>query len=321
MLDHKKLHWRGVLVGAACLVSPACGDGGPNRSSSTADANVSAGRILFSQMAGEHRDIYAIRPDGRGLQRLTTSSGEALWPDPSPDGRQIAYEDDEPTRAVIALIDADGGRRRVLTPSGFQGHPDWSPDARLVAYERDPAPGDNGVWTMRPDGSDLRRLTRNPYAGAECGCDGDPTFSPDGKQIVFARTRSESKGLGALFLMARDGSNPRRLTSWRFDPGAQLAWKPDGSQILASNNAHPQPGESSNLYVLSPDGSGLRALTHYQGGAPNALAGSWSPDGRRIAFKTDESGDFQLYLMDADGGKRRRITSDLIDPSGIVWGR
>jgi TolB protein len=306
------------IAGVGCALIAACGDDGSDRATSRA-GDVQGGRILFSEVTGEHRDIHAIRPDGSGLTRLTKSRGEAVWPDPSPDGRKIAYEDDEATRAVIALIDADGGQRRVLTPSGYQGHPDWSPDGRWIALERDPAPGDNGVWLMRPDGSDLRRLTRNPYAGVECGCDGDPTFSPDGRQIAFARTRSESKGLGALFVMNSDGSHLRRLTSWRFDPGAQLAWKPDGSRIMVSDNSEPGPGESSNVYVMRPDGSGVHALTHFKGGHPNALAGSWSPNGRQMVIKTDESGSFQLYVMDANGGKRRRITDNLTDPSGIVW--
>jgi TolB protein len=321
MLDHQKRQWRAMLAGAACLLPAACGDGAPDRPSSAADANVSAGRILFSQTAGEHRDIYTVRPDGRELRRLTKSSGEAMWPEPSPDGSKIVYEDDEPTRAVIALIDADGGDRRVLTPSGYQGQPAWSPDGRRIVYERDRAAGDNGVWTMRPDGSDLRRLTRNPYAGAECGCDTDPAFSPDGRRVSFVRVRAESRGLGALFVMDRDGRNLRRLTSWRFDPGIKHAWKPDGSQILVSSNSNPQPEESSNLYLLRPDGTGLRALTHFKGASPNALAGSWSPDGRRIVVKTDESGDYQLYLMHADGSNRRRITNNLTEPSGIVWAR
>jgi Tol biopolymer transport system component len=251
MANQAKLRRLATLAVVACGAIAACG-GDDSEPETAAAHSAPAGRILFSQANGEHRDIYTIRPDGSGLRRLTNSSGEAVWPDPSPDGRRIAYEDDESTRAVIALMDADGRRRRVLTPTRFQGHPDWSPHGGWIAYERDPAPGDNGVWLMRADGSDLRRLTRNPYAGAECGCDADPTFSPDGEQIVFARTRSESKGLGALFIMNRDGARQRRLTSWRFDPGVQLAWKPDGSQILTSNNAHPQPGESSNLYVMRP---------------------------------------------------------------------
>jgi Tol biopolymer transport system component len=309
-----------ALAGAALVAIAACGDGDSEPTPASAN-DAPAGRILFSQANGEHRDIYAIRPDGRGLRRLTNSSGEAAWPEPSPDGRKIAYEDSEATRAVVAVINADGTHRRVLTPSGFQGQPAWSPDGRRIVFERDPAPGNNGVWLMRPDGSGLRRLTRNPYAGAECGCDTDPAFSPDGRRISFVRIRAESRGLGALFVIDRDGNHLRRLTSWRVDPGIKHAWKPDGSQILISDNAHPKPGESSNVYLLQPDGTRLQALTHFKGGHPNALAGSWSPDGRRIALKTDESGGFQLYVTDADGGTRRRITDNLTDPSGFVWGR
>jgi Tol biopolymer transport system component len=320
MATRTHIHRLTALGGVCCLLLAACGDGASESRPVSAD-DVAAGRILFSQANGEHRDIYVVRPDGSGLRRLTKSSGEAVWPEPSPDGRKIAYEDDEATRAVIAVIDADGTHRRVLTPNGFQGQPSWSPDGRWIAFGRDPAPGDNGIWLMRPDGSDLRRLTRNPYAGAECGCDTDPAFSPDGRRISFVRVRAESRGRGALFVMDRDGTRPRRLTPWRFDPGVKHAWKPDGSQILVSDNSHPQPGESSNVYVMLPDGTGLRALTHFKRGHANALAGSWSPDGRRIALKTDESGDFQLYVTDASGGQRRRITNNLTDPSGIAWAR
>jgi Tol biopolymer transport system component len=309
-----------ALAGVACVLLAGCGDGASEPRSASAN-DVPAGRILFSQLNGEHQDIYAVRPDGSGLRRLTKSRGEAVWPDPSPDGRKIVYEDDESTRAVIAVIDADGTHRRVLTPSGFQGQPAWSPDGRWIVFERDAGPGDNGVWVMRPDGGGLRRLTRNPYAGAECGCDTDPAFSPDGRRISFVRVRAESRGLGALFVMDRNGSQLRRLTPWSLDPGIKHAWKPDASQIMVSDNSNPRPGESSNLYTLRPDGTRLRALTRFKGGHPNALPGSWSPDGRRIVLKTDESGDFQLYVMNASGGNRRRITNNLTEPSGIVWAR
>jgi Tol biopolymer transport system component len=198
------------------------------------------------------------------------SPRSAASPEPSPNGRKIVYEDAESTRAVIAVIDADGTHRRVLTPSGFQGQPAWSPDGRWIVFERDAGSGDNGVWLMRSDGSGLRRLTRNPHAGMECGCDTDPAFSPDGRRISFVRVRAESSGQGALFVMDRNGRHPRRITSWRLDPGIKHAWKPDGSRIMVSSNAHPQPGESSNLYVLRPDGTGLRALTDFAEGSANA---------------------------------------------------
>jgi Tol biopolymer transport system component len=319
MADHTDLRRGMVGAGIACVVLAGCG-GGSDGPSSAAPASGPEGRILFSQTVGEHSDIYMIQPDGEGLKRLTDSTGEAKHPDVSAEGK-IVYEDDEATRAVIAVAGADGRDRRVLTPSGFQGQPAWSPDGDRIVFERDAGPGDNGLWTMRPDGGDLRRLTRNPYPGAECGCDTDPAFSPDGRRISFVRVRAESSGRGALFVMDRDARNPRRITSWRLDPGIKHAWNPDGSRIMVSSNAHPQPSESSNLYLLRPGGNGLRALTDFKGGSPNALAGSWSPDGRRIVLKTDEGGDYQLYVMDADGGNRRRITNNLTEPSGIVWVR
>ncbi|MDQ3871487.1 MAG: hypothetical protein M3301_07735 [Chloroflexota bacterium] len=318
MTDYTDLGRSLVAAGIACVVLAGCG--GDGESVPATRESVPEGRILFSQIAGEHSDIYAIRPDGHGLKRLTNSTGEAKNPDVSRDG-EIAYQDEEATRAVIAVVDADGRDRRVLTPSGFQGQPAWAPDGDRIVFERDAGPGDNGLWTMHPDGSDPRRLTRNPYAGAECGCDTDPAFSPDGRRISFVRVRSETSGRGALFVMDGNGRHPRRITSWRLDPGIKHAWKPDGSQIMVSSNAHPQPGESSNLYVLRPDGTGLRALTDFAGGTPNALAGSWSPDGRLIAFKSDESGAYQIHLMNADGSDRRRITHNLTEPSGIVWAR
>jgi TolB protein len=304
-----------ALAAVASLLLAGCGD-----DASPAARDVPPGRILFSQKAGEHRDIYAVRPDGRGLARLTRSAGEAGAPEPSADGRAVVYEDDESDRAVIAVVDADGGHRRVLTPSGFQGQPAWSPDGHWIVFERDLRPGDNGVWVTRRDGSGLRRLTHNPYAGEECGCDTDPAFSPDGRRISFVRLRRESAGLGALFAIDRAGGHLRRLTPWDLDPGTKHAWKPDGAEILLTRNANAQPGESSNVYVLRPDGSGLHPLTRFRGGKANAIAGAWSPDGRSIAFKSDEGGDFQLYLMAADGSHRRRITSHLDDPTAIAWG-
>ena len=307
-----------ALAAVMCELLAACGGDGTARGQATHAEP--AGRILLSQKRGEHRDIYVISPDGSDLRRLTASTGEAVAPELSPDGRTIVYEDDEPTRAVIAVVGADGRGRRVLTPSGFQGQPAWSPDGQWIVFERDMGPGDNGVWLMRSDGSQLRRLTRNPFAGGECGCDTDPAFSPDGQQISFVRVRSERSGLGALFVMGRSGDDLHRLTSWRFDPGVKHAWKPDGSALMVSSNAHAPPDESSNLYVLGVDGTGPTALTDFRDGAPNAQAGSWSPDGRWIVLKTDETGSFQLHVMDAAGRNRHPITTTLNDPSGVVWG-
>jgi Tol biopolymer transport system component len=147
-----------------------------------------------------------------------------------------------------------GAVRAERAPAPAGPHRVVAQDGRWIAFGRDPAPGDNGIWLMRPDGSDLRRLTRNPYAGAECGCDGDPAFSPDGKRISFVRVRAERRGRGALFVMNRDGSNVRRLTPWTFDPGVNHTWEPDISLILVSSTPSPENPRTSTCCGLTEPG-------------------------------------------------------------------
>ena len=129
--------------------------------------------------------------------------------------------------ASVASSGVDGSGFRELTPSGFQGQPSFSPDGRWIAFERDISPTDNGVWIMRADGTQLRRITRNPYAdGSGCGCDTDPAFSPDGRRLSFVRVRDEQRGLAAIVTVRRDGSHPRQVTPWELDAASSTTGGP-----------------------------------------------------------------------------------------------
>jgi Tol biopolymer transport system component len=306
-----------IVIVLVALAAAGCGEGDPPPAAAVPAAEAAAGKIVFAQDGS----LFAIDPDGSGLEQLTHDQANAATADISPDGSRIVYGFEDDDSAMVAVMDADGSNSRVLTPEGYQGQPVWSPDGKKILFERDIREGDNGLWLMNPDGSGLERLTRNPYAGTECGCDTDPAFSPDGKNISFVRVRSESAATGALFVMDADGSDLRRVTPWSFDPGVKHAWHPGGARILLHDNAHPAPHESSNLYVMNADGSGRRAITRFDGGFPNANAGSWSPDGEHMVFKNDETGGFQLYVAAADGSGARRISTDLVEPTGITWGR
>ena len=215
----------------------------------------------------------------------------------------------------------DGSDLRELTPHGLQGQPSYSPDGRWIAFERDISPTDNGIWLMRTDGTRLHRVTRNPYSGgSDCGCDTDPAFSPDGRRISFVRVRDESEALGAIVTVRRDGSHARRLTPWGLGAGTKHDWRPDGKLIVFSTSNEEQPGRSSNVFTVRPDGTQLRQLTHNSGGGTHAFAGSFSPDGRSIVFKSSASGGYELYVMRADGTRVRQLTDDGDDPATAAWG-
>jgi len=129
-----------------------------------------------------------------------------------------------------------------------------------------------------------RRLTTDP------SIDTSPSFSPDGRQIVF---NSDRGGSPQLYVMNADGSSPHRIS---FGGGRYNApvWSPDGKLIAFVK----QEGGQFTLGVMSPDGSGERILcSSYFDDQP-----TWAPNGRVIMFerKTGEGGS-RLWMVDVTG--------------------
>jgi TolB protein len=146
------------------------------------------------------------------------------------------------------------------------------------------------VWSVNADGTDLTRLTHSPEP------EFDATWSPDGTQIAFRFERNDDP---EIWLMNADGSDRRRLTR-----GLSPAWSPDGSKIVyASPGEIPcPPGRGprcTGLSIMNADGSGQHRLPHTEGGEYP----SWSPDGSRIAFNSNLTGDHVMYIARADGSK------------------
>jgi Tol biopolymer transport system component len=148
------------------------------------------------------------------------------------------------------------------------------------------------IYSMRPDGTDVRRLTE--YNGD----DRFPSFSYDGKRIAYVSTRSNFE----IYVMDADGTNETRLTnntSSDLDP----SFSPDGSKIVFSSNRD----GNSEIYVMDADGTNQTRLTSNTVGDGNP---AFSPDGRKIVFNSARDGAFvtEIYVMDVDGSNQTRLT-------------
>lgn len=144
------------------------------------------------------------------------SVGVGEQPSWSPDGREFVVTT---TQKALWIFSADGKtKRRLIQPGGqYCFQPAWSPDGRMIAFASD-RDGNSELYTLRPDGSELKRLTTEP------GIDCRPRWSPDGEWIAFTSNRS---GREDLYVMRKDGSDLRPLTA---HPAVDdhAAWSPDG---------------------------------------------------------------------------------------------
>jgi TolB protein len=156
--------------------------------------------------------------------------------------------------------------------------------------------GNSEVYVMNADGSNARAATANRSINAF------PAWSPDGEAIVYTSYRHRDQPL--LFLSTRGRGRPGRLLRRLNGDFSEYrgVFSPAGDRLAVVMSA---PDKASEIYVVRPDGSRLRALTNNRA---IDVAPSWSPDGQRLAFVSDRSGSPQIYVMNADGGDQRRLS-------------
>lgn len=206
---------------------------------------------------------------------------------------------------------------RILYSSTFAASPDCPPRPDYSRGYVWPIYSTYTIYTARPDGSDLRPLSRAPGYNAES------TITRDGKHIVFTSTRN---GDIDIYTMDADGSNIRRLTHELGYDGGPF-WSYDGTKIVYRAEHPTTPAEIADyksllaqglirpgnleIWVMNADGSSKHQVTH--NGAAN-FAPYFLPDGKRIIFAsnlgaTKDPAGFDLYLINEDGSGLERITT------------
>ena len=282
-------------------------------------------------------DIYVQQIGVGSPLRLTTDPAQDVNPAFSPDGRYIAF-----TRSgTLIVMPSLGGAERDL---GMALGPDFSPDGKTIAVaSRESPTAPVGIFLVTVETGQHKRLTSAPAASADL----QPRFSPDGSTIAFARSyTAQSVDLDTVPVSGGDvktvaGDN-RAIGGLAWMPdGGEIVYstrrlgRPQELWRVTASGGTPQPvseaGENAYYPAVSRTDKRLAFVhTTYDEniwqidlaagkalGSPRKLiASTWqdnapqySPDGKKIAFASDRSGSFEIWVADADGTGTVQLTS------------
>jgi len=272
--------------------------------------------------------IFTVKIDGTDLRKVSTGKGRTTCGYFYPGNKQILFASTHEASPQcppkpsyergyvwpiypgydIYRANLDGSNLTPLTrTAGYDAEATIAPDGLIVFTSvRD---GDMEIYSMKSDGSDVKRLT------SRAGPDGGPFFSWDGKQIAFRGKElppgaelDEYRGLLKeglwrpteleLFVMNRDGSGQRQVTKLgkaNFAP----SWHPDGKRLIFASNIADPKGRDFDIYLINLDGTGLERITYN-----NTFDGfpMFSPDGKHLVFASNRNakteGETNVFVAD-----------------------
>jgi len=283
------------------------------------------------------------RSDGAELIYATSGTISAQNPALSPDGTTLIFTRytngydggaGTPKGGLYSMPSAGGTATQItnlstdkgLGATNVNGLATWNVFANLVTFADTAADAD--IWTIAPDGSALRRVTdaaNGPGAPDNPPAYQEPTFSPDGKTIVFeedVNNGTSSDGyVGSIDIVPAGGGAVRRLLAGSDTSDNRLpVWSPDGTRILFQRRTTPSVDGGYRLFTIKPDGTGLTQITGVGSKYDNLDSdASWSPDGKWILDSAcygngpqtpcPDDAEPNIFLVSADGTKVVRVTT------------
>ena len=249
--------------------------------------------IAFDSTRTGRREIYVLDVAACVARQVTSTGGHS--PDWSPDGRRLVFVRDQVDGgSALWIVGADGAGLRSLTRGrrAFDMHPSWSPRGDRIAFDRDwgeEQEDHRDVYTIRADGTGLRRLTKG-------GWNLTPAWSPRATTIAWGRSW---RGNEQIWIMRADGKRKRRVTPGFANGDADPTFSPDARRIAYMGST---ATIGATIWIKTTRGGRPRHLVRANSGDPD-----WSPDGRWIAFELIRGKATDLYLVRPDGTGLRPI--------------
>jgi TolB protein len=259
---------------------------------------VNPGRILFSDTTGM-TDLYSVNPDGTGLKLEQYQSYDGAWT-PTYDRYVMASQSIDVLPDIWLSASTTGSPGWRLTSSGaVDQEPAVSPDGKTVAFASD------RVWNVANGGWELfvepinRQWLEQGIAQVTFspGHDRWPHWAPDGTYLVYSSQRlSVGGGAGTTYHVWRMYANGTNAMPLNLSIEARYpVVSPDGKHIAFATRVR---DGSSRIGIMNPDGTNPIVLYN---GLTDATQPTWSRDGKRIAFASNDPAWKGIDVMNADG--------------------
>jgi tricorn protease len=270
--------------------------------------------------------LYTVGLDGKMPEPMGMDAGRAGMM--KQDATLVAFNRSLPSywrkgyrgnaNADIAVQDLKSGEIRELIDTDVKQfrthvhdvHPMWGADGQIYfASERD---GTFNIWRVSPTGGAPQQITQHKEDGVQF-----PAISPDGRHIIYENDFE-------LWTMDVPAGRPRKLEiRMAFDPKEN-----DMDVLTTTNRADGFTASPTGDYVavdfhgeimIVPTEADVGEKSQVTNSPWRDRAQSWSPDGRRIAYVSDESGEEEIWLFEIASGQRRKLTTQQSIKADLTW--